>query len=149
MSTPDSTDERIVRILGQDARQNSEVLSKQLNLSSATIRRRLRRLINNGALRIIGVINPEQFGLELAAVIAIDVVNNKLKLAMEMLAKRSEVRWVTTTTGRYDIIAMARFPSTDALSGFLTKDLAELPGIKDSETFICLDFKKGHYIPLT
>ena len=149
MSIPDLTDEQLVRLLGQDARQNSETLAKQLNLSAATVRRRLRKLLRSGLLRIVGVIDPTNFGLPLAAVITIDVAHDKLEAAMETLAKRPEIRWVSTTTGRFDIIAMAWFRSTDYLSDFVTKDLAKIEGLKDSETFICLDVQKGSYIRLT
>ena len=149
MSIPDLTDEQLVRLLGQDARQNSETLAKQLNLSAATVRRRLRKLLRSDLLRIVGVIDATNFGLPLAAVITIDVAHDKLEAAMEMLAERPEIKWVSTTTGRFDIIAMARFRSTDCLSDFVTKDLAKIEGLKDSETFICLDVQKGSYIRLT
>ena len=145
----DSIDEQIIRLLGQDARQNSETLAKQLKLSSATVRRRLRKLIHSGVLQIVGVVDPNNFGLPMAAVITLDVAHDKLESAMEALAKRPEVRWISATTGRFDIILIARFRSTDGLSDFITKELAQLEGVKDSETFICLDVKKGRYIRLT
>ena len=66
---------------------------------------------------------------------------------MEALAKRPEIRRVSTTTGRFDIIALAQFRSTDYLSGLMIKELAHLEGLKDSETLICLDLKKGRYVP--
>ena len=149
MNIIDSIDEQIARLLGQDARQNSETLAKQLNLSSATVRRRLRKLIHSGLLRIVGVVDPGKFGFPVAVVITLDVAHEKLESAMETLAKRPEIRWVSTTTGRFDIIVLARFRSNDRLAEFMTKELAQLEGVKDSETFICLDVKKGSYIPFT
>ncbi len=149
MSIPDSIDEQIVKLLGRDARQNSEALAKQLNLSAATVRRRLRELIRNKSLRIVGVIDPTKFGLQVATVITLDVSHDKLASAMEWLANQPEIRWVSTTTGRYDIIAFGRFSSTDSLSKFLTDQLAEIEGVRNSETFLCLDVKKGHFITLT
>lgn len=149
MSTSDSVDEQLVRLLGQNARQNSETLAKQLNLSAATVRRRLRKLIRSKLLHIVGVIDPSKFGFPLAVVIALDIAHDKVELAIKALAKRPEIEWISTTTGRFDIIAYARFPSTDGLSDFVTKELARMEGVKDSETFICLDVKKGRYVPLT
>ena len=145
----DKIDEQLVRLLARDGRQNSETLAKQLNLSSATVRRRLRKLLSSDLLRFVGVVDPTKFGLPLAAVITLDVAHDKLESAMEALANRPEIRWVSTTTGRFDIIALARFRSTDGLSHFLTKELAHLEGVRDSETFVCLDVKKGRYVPLT
>jgi Lrp/AsnC family transcriptional regulator for asnA, asnC and gidA len=147
MSIPDSIDVQLVRLLGQDARQNSEILAKQLNVSSATIRRKLRRLIQSGSLRIVGVVDPARFGLPLTAIIALDVAQEKLKSAIESLANRPEITWISTTTGRFDIIARGWFASTDDLSNFLVDRVSTVDGIKNSETFICLDLKKGHQIP--
>ena len=81
--------------------------------------------------------------------ITLDVAHDKLESAMKTLGKQPEIKWLSTTTGRYDIIAMAQFRSTDCLSDFMTKELAQLEGLKDSETFVCLDVKKGRYVPLT
>lgn len=149
MSIPDSIDKQLVKLLGQDARQDSKTLAKQLNLSAATVRRRLRELIRNKSLHIIGTVDPTRFGLTLAAVITLDVSHDKLESTMEWLANRPEVKWVSTTTGRFDIIVLARFPSTDSLSDFLTNQLARMEGVTNSETFICLDIRKGRFVPLT
>jgi len=148
MSITDSKDEQLVRLLAEDARQNSETLAKKLNISSATVRRRLRKLLRADVLRIVGVVNPSSFGLSLPVVIGLNVLHDKLKLAMKALAKQPEIKWLSTTTGRFDIIIQARFPSTEALSNFVTKELTELEGVKDSETFVCLDVKKGQYVQL-
>ncbi len=149
MNTPDSFDEQLVSLMGHDARQSSEILAKQLNVSSATVRRRLRKLIKSELLRIVGVVDPAKFGLSLHVVIALDVASDKLKAAMTALINQPEIRWVSTTTGRFDIVAIARFPSTDSLSEFLIKELGQMQGVRNSETLVCLDVKKGRYVPLT
>jgi len=138
----DSVDEQLVRLLGQDARQNSEALAKQLKLSAATVRRRLRKLMRSGLLRIVGVVDPASFGFPVLALITLDVVPDKVKSAIEELAKHLEVRFTSTTTGRYDVIAIARFRSTDHLSEFLMTELAKLEGLRNNETFICLQTKQ-------
>ena len=149
MSITGSIDEQLVRLLARDARQNSETLAKQLNISSATVRRRLRRLIRSGSLRIVGVVDPIAFDRPLAVVITLDVAPDNLESAMEALAKKPEVGWISTTTGRFDIIALAQFRSSERLSNFITKELTQLEGVKDSETFVCLNVKKGRYVHLT
>ena len=145
MSIPDSIDKQLVRLLGQDARQNSETLAKQLNVSAATVRRKLRKLIRSDMLHIVGLVDPNKFGFPLAVIIALDVAHDKLESASEVLVKRPEIKWVSSTTGRFDIIALARFPSTESLSDFMIKELTQMEGVKNSETFICLGVKKGCY----
>ena len=149
MSTPDSVDKQLISLMGQDARQSSETLAKQLNLSSATVRRRLRKLTRSDLLHIVGVADPAKFGLPLAAVIALDVDHDKLESAMDELVSRPEIKWVSTTTGRFDMVAIAWFPSTDYLADFLKDELGKIEGVRDSETLVCLDVKKGRYTPLS
>ena len=98
---------------------------------------------------IIGVVDIAKFGYPVAAVVALDVAHDKLEAAIEALAKEPEVRWVSTTTGRFDIIFITRFHSSAELSDFMTKRLAKVDGVRNSETFVCLDMKKASYIPLT
>ena len=43
-------DERLIELLSQDARQNSQALAEQLNVSSSTIRRRISKLVKRGVL---------------------------------------------------------------------------------------------------
>ncbi|MBI4303214.1 MAG: Lrp/AsnC family transcriptional regulator [Chloroflexi bacterium] len=145
MSIPDSKDQKIVQLLGHDARQDSEAIADQLGLSAATIRRRVKRLLKSGLLRVVGIVDPADFGLPLAAVIAIDADPDKLHSIINILAKQTEIKWVSTTTGRFDIMIFARFPSSAALSDFVAEKLSGIEGIKDTETFMCLDVKKGRH----
>jgi DNA-binding Lrp family transcriptional regulator len=145
MNLLDSVDRQLLMLMGRDARQSSEMLAGQLNVSAATVRRRLRRLLKKDILRIVGVADPASFGFALGVVLNLDVEQTKVDSVMEWLVNRTEVKWASTTTGRYDIIAIARFESTDHLSRFLTRDLTSLKGIKDIETLISLDVRKGRH----
>ena len=145
MSIVDTLDEKLLQILGKDARLSSEALAKKLNVSPATVRRRVRQLLRQDVLRIVGVGDPQKIGFPLAAIIAIDAAHEKLETVLEELASRPEVKWVSTTTGRFDILALVRFRSTDDLADFMQKTLAQMEGIRDSETFVCLRVAKGRY----
>ncbi len=142
----DSIDKPLIQLLGGDALQSSEVLAKQLNVSAATVRRRIRRLIKDGTLRIVAVVDPNKVGLPLAALLALDVPHEQLDMVTDALAKHPDVKWVSTTTGRFNIMAMVRSSSTDDLATFMQKELPRLEGVRNSETLICLRVKKGQYI---
>jgi Lrp/AsnC family transcriptional regulator, regulator for asnA, asnC and gidA len=146
---PDSIDIKLVRLLSKNARQDSETLAKKLDLSAATVRRRIKRLLNSGSLRIIGVVNAPTFGLPLTVIIALDVIPEKLTEAMKALAKLPAINRVFFTSGRYDIIVNANFASTNALADFIREHLNTIEGLKDTETFICLDEGEQHFLPLS
>ncbi|MBI4186883.1 MAG: Lrp/AsnC family transcriptional regulator [Chloroflexi bacterium] len=141
-------DERLVKLLGQDARQRSEALAKKLGVSAATVRRRVKRLIQNGLIRIVAVVDPAKFGFPLSAVIAFDVAHDKVEQATQALVNRSEIKWISTTTGRFDILVWAQFHSADDLSDFLQKEVSSVEGMRDTETFVCLHVDKGRYVQL-
>lgn len=147
MSKIDSVDRQIVLQMGENARQSSEQLAKKLNLSPATVRRRLKKLIKNDVMRVVGLVEPAKFGFPLLSVIALDVVADKLEITMESLVARPEVKFAATTTGRFDIIATAWFTSSDHLSEFIVKYLGKLEGVRDSEALLCMGVKKGDYVP--
>lgn len=145
MNTLDATDQQLVALLAKDARQDSRTLAKQLNVSAATVRRRLSRLLQGGVLRIVGVVDPAKFGMGLLCLIGFNVAHERLESALEALAERPEVRWASITTGRFDVLAMARFSSNDDLAHFVARELPRIDGIQDCETFICLNTKKLRY----
>jgi len=147
MNILDSLDQELVRLLEKDALQTSEALARQLCVSSATVRRRLKRLKQSGVLHITALVDPNKMGVPVIAIIAMNIMHDKLELTSQLLSSKPEVRFLSTTTGRFDIIACAWFHSTEELTNFLQKDLAEVPGLKDTETFICLQVSKGRYIP--
>ena len=145
MLKSDSLNQRIIRLLHQDGRQSSNVLAKQLGVSSATVRRRIKKLVQSGLLRIVALVDPDKAGFPFMAVIALDVVHDKIDTALKMVAARPEVIWVSATTGRFDVMAIAHFATSNDFSEFLREELAKIDGLKDSETFLCLHIEKGRY----
>ena len=150
MNKTDQIDEQIVRLLGEDGKQTSEQIARQLGISAATVRRRIKRLVDNDMLHFVAVVDPSDFGYPLPAVISLDISPDRLDSTLEKLSALREVKWTASTVGRYNAIAGVRFRSIDGLSEFVTKVLPAIDGVKDFETFICLKGSKaGPLMPLT
>lgn len=146
MTKPDEFDFKLAQIVGRDAKQSSEEIAKQLNVNSATVRRRLKNLIDNGYLHIVGVVDPVDFGLPVAAILGLDVDNDKLDTVLALLLDQPEIKWAAITSGRFDITAIARFPSIAELALFITSKLGHVNGLRNTETSICLNVEKGRTI---
>ena len=144
----DSLDKKIMESLGRDAEQSNESLAKQFGVSTATVRRRVKRLLDEKVMRVVAVFDPEKVGFPVTCIIGFNVTHRNLDKAIEHLSEWPDIKWISTTTGCYDIMAVARFQSTDALSRFVHKGLIKIQGLKATETFICLDIRKTRYIPL-
>ena len=144
----DSLDERLIKLLQDDAHQSSEALAKELGLSSSTVRRRINRLLQSDVIRIVARTDPEKVGLQLYAVLAFDVAHNRMASAVQELSACPAIKWLSTTTGRFDIVAVAAFRTTNDLSNFLHTAVPKIKGLRDSETFICLEVEKGSYMQI-
>lgn len=142
MKAIDHIDERIVHLLEKNARQSSHALARQLNVSSATVRRRVKRLIDSKVLRVVAYKDPVRGGLPVAAVIGLNIDHERLDATMKEIISYPEVVKAFTTTGRFDAFALVRFSSNENFSSFLRKDITKIEGIKDSETFVCLHMEK-------
>jgi Lrp/AsnC family transcriptional regulator for asnA, asnC and gidA len=140
-------DDRMMQLLEQNARQSSTALAKDLGVSSATVRRRLKRLLDSGTLDIVAFRDPTKTGFPVLALIALNIEQGHLDTLMKQLSDRKEIVWACSVTGRFDVMALAVFRSNEELASFLEKEQHGLQGIKDSETFVCLHQCKRRWIP--
>ena len=143
MATIDAMDQKLVSLLTENARQTSEVLAKQLGVNPSTVRRRLQTLIKNQVIRIVALPEPDKIGYAFRAVVAFDVSPEKLDSVITQLRQRPEVQWLSVTTGRYDVIAIVWFPSSEEFFTFMQTDVGALEGVRDTETFVCLHAGKA------
>lgn len=138
----DELDERLLTLIEQNARQSSKQIAGQLQVSSATIRRRLKRLIDTNELYVEAYRDPIKTGLNVSALIGLNVDHDLHQEVMQKLNKLPEIRWVATTTGQFDSFVFVNCHSNEDLYVFLRDVLLKIPGIRDSQTFMCLHIEK-------
>ena len=142
----DVIDKQLVQLLEKDASQNSKILAAQLDVSAATVRRRIAKLVKNDVIRFVAVVDPEKAGFPFAAVLTLDIELAHLDSAVQYLDSRPEVRWLCTSTGRFNVVAVIQFASPSELANFTKKELAIVKGVKHIETSIILKREKAHYV---
>jgi DNA-binding Lrp family transcriptional regulator len=142
----DELDEQIIQLLEQDASQSSRVYAKHLHASSATVRRRIAKLLKKDVIQIKAMRNPSKAGRDLSVLLVLDIDHNKINAAVEFLTERDNVEWLSTITGRYHISVLLRFASTDEFHAFLRDELSKIEGLKHDEAFLCLNIIKAPYI---
>jgi Lrp/AsnC family transcriptional regulator, regulator for asnA, asnC and gidA len=139
-------DRAIADLLGIDGRMSSSELARRVRAPEPTVRRRVRRLLAQGLIRVIAVVDPAQTPDRVDALIGLKVDLSALEHVSAELAKRGELRYVGISTGEFDILAEGVFASQQALRAFLTECIGRLPGVRDSRTFVILHTVKygGH-----
>lgn len=142
---PDTVDAGLVRELERDGRASLEQLASRIGLSRVAARARLQRLLDAGAVRVVGVVHPAARGLATLAHISVDVARDAAGLAAT-LAGRPETSLVSVVAGRYGVIAEVR---TGDMAG-LRRTVAEvraLPGVRSVNTVVYTRGVKDLYAP--
>ena len=103
---------------------------------------RIKKFESNNVIRgYIPVVDPEYFGLGLAALIALRIAQGKLMQAQEDIAQDSRIMAVYDITGEWDSIILGYFRDREDLNQFL-KDLLSKKYIARSVTHIVLNVVK-------
>ena len=110
---------QLISLLEKNASQNSEELARQLNVSSSTIRRRTNELIQQGTLHIVAIPEPKNIGLNMITIIVFQVQHEHLSSVLDTLKSRKDVKCLYATSGRYDVMALMWFSSTEQLYKFM------------------------------
>ncbi|MCI0440507.1 MAG: Lrp/AsnC family transcriptional regulator [Chloroflexi bacterium] len=141
----DGLDHKIISLLQQDGRASNAEIAREAGVSEGTIRRRLKRLIEEQFIKVIALMDPGKMGYSSEALIGIQVEPDRLDDVASQLAALEEIGWVAVITGSYDIFAWATLPSSEELGTFLRTKVGSISGIRRTETFVNLEVKKrGH-----
>ncbi len=71
-----------------------------------------------------------------STVILLNVEPNKVNLVAEALVNIDGISEVFSVAGRYDLVAIVRVRSNEALAELVTEQMLAVPGITNSETLI-------------
>ena len=141
----DELDTRIVTLLQKDGRASNAGIARRVGVSEGTVRRRLKRLIDEEYIRVLALLDPAKMGYSSEALIGAQVDPDKIDQVAGDLAALDEVNWVAVTTGAYDVFAWVSLFSSEALGIFLRTKVGTIPGVRRTETFVNLAMKKRGY----
>ena len=141
----DRLDVKIVTLLQKDGTSTNAGIARQVRVSEETVRRRLKRLMQDDYIKVVAVPDARKIGYESQVLIGLQVDADKVDVVADSLAEMSEVSWVSVTTGSFDIFVWATLKSADALSEFLRRGVGQIHGVRKMETFISLGIRKQEY----
>jgi len=78
------------------------------------------------------------------AIILINVERHQVNAIAEQLADMREISEVYSVSGQYDLIAIVRVESTDALAELVTNHLLKIDGIEKTETVLAFKAYSRH-----
>ncbi|MCT7377818.1 Lrp/AsnC family transcriptional regulator [Chelativorans salis] len=134
----DQIDERLITLLRHDARRGISDLALDLGVSRATVRARMVRLEQSGA--IIGytvVLRADAVDSPVRGIMMVEIEGRMADRVIHSLSGLAEVSAIHTTNGRWDIIVELGTAALADLDAVLRR-IRLIPGIMASETSLLL-----------
>ena len=139
----DTVNQRIIALLQQDGRMSYQNISEQVGLTDTAVKRRIKKMQQEGIIRIAALIDPAKTGSPVQAIIGVNTEPGCAEKIADQVAELPETMQVTVTAGNYDVIVQVSLPSDQELHHFLQKRLGALTGITRTQTFYTLSVKKA------
>ena len=139
MNIFDELDQNIVAELQRNGRETNSAIAKKYGINEGTVRQRIKKLTDSGAIRISAQINPEKLDNYQLFTLGVNVRESReLKRVAERLSTLPEIQNVAIVSGRYDILLEIAVTSKKAFVEFLTESLSEIEGLAHTESFMLI-----------
>ena len=145
----DDLDRKLINILQVNGRLSNASVARDVAVREGTVRRRLRRLIQEEVIRVVAVPDPEKMGYNTLALVGIQAEPDKIDTVATTLAQLPEAHYVSLTTGSFDIFIWVALSSSEELGKFLRQKVGFIEGIRRTETFVHLAIAKKGYGVMT
>jgi Lrp/AsnC family transcriptional regulator, regulator for asnA, asnC and gidA len=139
----DATAKRIIELLQEDGRISYAAIAKAVGLSEAAARARVQKLLDSEIMQVVAVTDPTQVGFTRQAMIGVRTEGDPMKVG-DLLAQVSEVDYVVTTAGSFDLLVEVVCEDDPHLLDVI-RQVREIEGVVSSETFVYLKLNKQHY----
>ena len=149
----DSTDQRLLQALQQDARTTMAELAQQVSLSPSPCWRRVRQLEESGVIEGYHAhLSRQKLGYGVTGFVHLQM-NNHMPDMMAAFEREvvalPQVLSCHNLSGRYDYLIEAIAPDLEAFSQLVRVKIRSLPGVKEiSTSFSLKEVKRGGILPV-
>lgn len=119
----------IARVLGEDGRASYAQIAAEVGASESTAARRVESLVTRGCLRFRTLFENPVIGMDVDFMQWLTVEPAELENVGSRLAKEPSTRYVSATTGRFNLCLHGVLPGYGDLYEYLTKVVGALPGV--------------------
>ena len=140
----DEVGKAILRELQEDGRRSYTAIASAVGLSEAAVRQRVKAMVESGMVQVVAVTDPITLGFGVMATIGVTAVGDSRAVA-EALSEIDEVDYCVLTSGRYDLQLEVVCRDNEHLLTILNDRIRTVPGVRETETSICLRVHKQTY----
>jgi len=131
----DGIDLKIIQALSEDGRKSFVEIAKGTGLSQVAIKNRVERLIDEGFLKIQGLLNIEKC-YSVSATIEIEADQKTISDLIERFEKSPIVYHLVKTSGRYNLLVSIIAPTLESIENFISKEIRRELGVKHIEVSV-------------
>ncbi|UOF91213.1 Lrp/AsnC family transcriptional regulator [Fodinisporobacter ferrooxydans] len=141
----DDLDLKIISHLQEDGRKSFKEIADDVGVTERTVRLRVSQLKENGIIQIVGVVSPIKLGLQVVAIVQIAIDEAELLNSIELLKEMPEVRFITWTTGEYQLLIQVVNHSLHSLLNFLKEKIKTIPNIRKTNVMLEMEVFKNEF----
>jgi len=136
----DNLDKDLIRLLKVDGRVPTAHIADRLDVTTPTVRSRMKALVAAGVMRVAGLVNLSALPELTTALIGINIESRgQLNSQLEALTALKPVHWAAVVTGRFDVIAEVIVKGgMEDLYRFTSMDLPAIGRVTHCETFLVM-----------
>ena len=140
----DEIDAQIIHALKQNGRIPNTEIAKQLNVSEAAVRKRLKRLVEEEIIQIVAVVNHLKLGYELEGNIKIKIDTTKAENVKRRLNELENLWYIAYLTGAADFDVEFNVQSQEEMRTLIER-INAIDGVKEVATSVRLQLVKNRY----
>ncbi len=133
--TMDQISLQIIKQL-RNGRKSFGEIGRDLSVTTNTVRARVRKLMKNGTLEIIGSIDPERIDNHFLVIVGVKLKTMRLAQKGEEFSKLKGVISVAVVTGRFDLMLTVLLNNEFGLNEFYTQEVSKMEDVLSTETFV-------------
>lgn len=149
VSDIDDIDRRMIDRLRADGRRSAPQLAADVGIGRATAYHRFDALVEAGVIaRFSAIVDPKRVGLDVSALVMVDVEQGRWRDLQARLADLPGVEWLGVAAGQHDFVLLVRAESLDHLRDVALRALQEIDGVRSAQTIVLLDEIDQRHRPL-
>ena len=127
----DDKDRRILNLLQENSRTSYLSIAGELCVSEATVRYRVKKLIDNGVInKFTALLDPKKIGYSTTGVLMVKIASDRFEEASKQISDLTETYHVFQNTGDYNIVAVVHAHDLEHLSD-LRKRVEKMLGVRE------------------
>ena len=120
----------------RNGRKSYQKIARDLSVSENTVRTRVKQLMHEGVLDIVGLVNPEAINGLRTVMVGVKLHSMDLVNKGREFSELKGVVSVSVVTGRFDLILIVLLKPGFGLLEFYTEEVSKIKEVQSVETFV-------------